>query len=988
MNIKIETRRRIGVAGKLMLTFIAGFGMIQAMAQDLPAGEAAPKNEESARLETVTVTGSRISNPNVVSPTPVSVLTAADIKAVGAINIGDILTRMPQLATTFTMGNSTRFIGTAGVQEQDLRNLGTNRTLVLVNGRRFVGSAAGDTGVDVNLIPADWIDRVEIITGGASAVYGADAVSGVVNFILKKNYQGANLHAQIGTSEHGGFDEKFISATGGTNFADDRGNAAFSLEHSRQDSLDFADRFGHQNFRAIQTPGGATNTVLLPNAGSYLINNGGTFSFGTQFGANSDARHPERHTRYVFDPDGSVRAQRFDGPYDNSGTCQDCDRSDTNQVLQLQPGYNRTTLSTTASFDVTPSNRLYFEGTYSSIDSKQRSQPAFGSGAGAYIITADNAYATDALRSLMAANNADSINISRFDVDAGRRGEDTSRNTGRVVFGANGLLTDKWEYDASVVYGVTRETRENTGNRIVERFFASIDAVRDANGHIVCRSTLDPTSINPNTGDVISAFGREGCIPTSIFGDGAVNAAAANWFNTTTTTRSKLTQAVASGTLTNNDLFTVPTGAGSASLVAGFEYRRETSRQDNDPLDISGQTFLNAIPSFAGSYNVKEGFVEFALPVLADKPFVKNLTFDAAVRESSYDTIGHTQAWRWGLDWAFDDNVRLRGTMSSAVRAPNIGELFSGQSQNFFNIVDPCSVSQLPNAPNRAVRVANCAALGIPADFQSGQSATVGGISGSNPDLKPETGRTYTLGFVITPQFLEGFSFNADYWNIKLSNAVGSPSGQDIVNRCVDSTTGINNQYCANNTRDPANHEVNFVSQTLINLSALNTSGIDFGASYSHDLGPGRLRLDANATRVIAFTEFPFQDDPTSRQEDNGTNTAAGAFPEWKATLSTSYSMNNWLFNWNARYFSSMIRVLNESFAANPTQTTPITAGSRTYHDARVAYGVLKEGWQVYGGITNLFDRNPPVNFFGTGGGSSIYEVMGRSYYVGANYNF
>jgi iron complex outermembrane receptor protein len=983
MKLKNLKDRHALVTRLLFLTLFTFVG--PTLAQEIPAGTPAPPGGESAHLGTITVTGTRISNPNVMSPTPVSVLTAEDIKAVGAINIGDILTRMPQLATTFTMGNSTRFIGTAGVQEQDLRNLGTNRTLVLVNGRRFVGSTAGDTGVDVNLIPADWIERVEIITGGASAVYGADAVSGVVNFILKKNYEGGNVHAQLGTSEHGGFNEELFSATGGTNFAGERGNVAVSVEHSNQGSLDFADRFGNQAYRAILTPDSATGTVLLPNAGSYLLTSGGTFSFGS----GTDPTHPERHTRYVFDPDGSVREQRFDGPFDTRGTCQDCDRSDTNQVLQLQPGYKRTTLSSTASFDVTPSHRLYFEGTYSKIDSKQRFQPAFGSGGGAYVITSDNAYASDQLRSLMASNNVDSIALSRFDVDTGRRGEDTTRDTGRIVFGANGLLTDAWEYDASIVYGQTKETRENTNNRIVERFFASIDAVRDpATGQIVCRSTLDPTSINPNTGDVISAFGREGCIPTSIFGDGAVNAAARDWFNTTTTTRSKLTQMVASGTLTNNSLFTVPTGAGSASLVAGFEYRRETSRQDNDPLDISGQTFLNAIPSFSGSYDVKEGFVEFALPVLADKPFVKNLTLDAAVRESSYDTIGHTEAWRWGLDWAFDDNIRLRGTMSSAVRAPNIGELFAGQAQNFFGITDPCSVSQLPNAPNPATRAANCAALGIPAGFESSQSATVGGISGSNPDLKPEVGRTYTFGFVVTPQFIDGFSVNADYWNIKLANAVGSPSGQDIVDRCVDSPSGVNNPYCAINTRDPNTHEVNFIAQTLINLSALNTSGIDFGASWSHDLGPGRLRLDANATRVIAFTEFPFQDDPTSQQEDNGTNTAAGAFPEWKATLGASYALDKWLVNWNARYFSSMIRVTNESYASNPTQTTPITAGSRTYHDLRVAYGTTKNGWQVYGGINNLFDRDPPVNFFGTGGGNAIYESMGRSYYVGMNYNF
>lgn len=953
-------------------------------AQNAPSDTAQPNAKESTKLEDVIVTGTRISNPNVVSPTPISVLTAEDIKATGAINIGDILTRMPQLATTFTMGNSGQGqIGTAGLALQDLRNLGPNRTLVLVNGRRFVSSSTDLAAVDTNLIPADWVERVEIITGGASAIYGADAVTGVVNFILKKNYQGVDLHAQLGTSQHGGFNQGFISATAGKNFAEDRGNFAISLEHSRQEELMFHERFGNQQYSTLNTPGGPTNRVLLPNAGSFGLTEGGTFSLGS----TSDITK-----RYVFDPNGSVRKQRFDGVHDTA-RCQDCDYLPSNQVIQLQPKYNRTSLSSTASFDLTPEHRLYFEGTYSAIDSFSRYQPSFGSasnpiGAGAgepYVITPDNAYVTPALAALM---NGKNIKVGRFDVDAGGRNETTSRDTGRVVFGANGLLTEKWAYDANVIYGVTKQHTDFNNIRFTDRFAASIDAVRDPQtGQIVCRSSIDPNSINPTTGDVLSDFARIGCVPTSIFGNGAINAAARNWFNTTTFRRNKLTQTVAGGTLTNNDLFEVPGGAGSASFVAGLEYRKETINQTNDPLDISGVTFNNAIPNFSGSYNVKEAFAEFALPLLADKPFVKNLTLDAAARVSDYDTIGNTQAWKWGLDWAFDDNVRMRGTMSSAVRAPNINELFSGQAQNFFSPSDSCSASRIADGQNPAVRAANCAALGVPAGFESTRGSSVAGVSGSNPLLKPEKGNTYTFGFVVTPQFLPGFGFNADYWNIKLKDAISAVSDQDIVDRCVDAAGGINNIYCASATRDPNSHELNFIRQVNLNLSALNTSGIDFGGYYSHPLFGGKIRFDANATRVISFTQFPFQEDPTQSVQSNGTSPSGTAsFPKWKATFGTTYSLNNWAFNWNMRYFSSMLRVTNESFASNPKQTTPITEGSRTYNDIRASYGVEKQGWQVYAGITNVFDRNPPVNIFGAGNG--LYEALGRSYYVGFNYNF
>ncbi|MDR7133052.1 outer membrane receptor protein involved in Fe transport [Lysobacter niastensis] len=941
------------------------------------ATDASTSGDDVKEIDTITVTGSRLSNPNVVSPTPISVLTAEDIKATGAINIGDLLTTMPQLATSFTMGNSGRFIGTAGVAMQDLRNLGTARTLVLVNGRRFVGSSAGSSAVDTNLIPADWVERVEIITGGASAVYGADAVSGVVNFILKKDYEGANLHAQLGTSE-AGFDKQLISITAGTEFADGRGHIAGSLEHSRQEALEFRDRFGHQAYREMRTPGNTTDKVLMPDGGSYLVTNGGTFSLGSS---------TDISRRYVFDPDGSVRRQRFDGLRDSAGGCTNCDRSDSNQTLQLQPDYRRTTLSGVAGFDLNQDHRLYFEGTYSQVDSKTQSSPAFGSATtnSAYIVMPDNAYIQPDLAALMKGK---SIKVSRSDRDAGRRGEDTQRKTGRVVFGAEGMLSGDWQYDTSLVYGRTDETRHNLNNRINERFYAGLDAVRDpATGNIVCRSQIAPKSVNQNffnytdsPDGIISPAVAQSCVPFSIFGAGAINPAAADWFNTTTVTKSRLTQFVAGGTLTNNNLFELP--GGSASFATGVEYRRETSRQDTDPLDVSGQTFLNAIPSSHGSYDVGELYAEIALPLISNEAFGA-LSFDAAARYSGYSTVGHTNAWRYGLDWAVNETLRLRGTVSSAVRAPNIDELYGGQSQNFFSVTDPCSAVEIKNGKNPAQRAANCAALGVPANFTAQNTGTIEGLSGSNPDLDPETGRSWTAGFVFTPQFLPGFGMNVDYWNIKLSDAITSVSGSDTAKRCVDSPSGIDNVYCASATRDAGTHELNFIRTLQQNIAATNTDGVDIGVYYSHDLAGGKLRADLNATRVLHYTDYPFQEDPGESIEQNGTL----GFPKWKASLQLGYSINQWAFNWNTRYFSEGLRVSNDSFRSNPTSTTPIRAGSGVFHDLRGSYA-FDSGWQVYAGITNVFDADPPVNLFGTGFGSGLYDAMGRSYYAGFNYRF
>ncbi|RAO76666.1 TonB-dependent receptor domain-containing protein [Dyella jiangningensis] len=829
---------------------------------------------------------------------------------------------------------------------------------------------------------------MEIITGGASAVYGADAVTGVVNFILKKNYQGANLHAQLGTSEHGNFNKGLFSLTGGMNFADNRGNIAASVEHSDQDNLMFRDRFGHKAYATIKTPNGPTDTALFNNAGGYNRIDAGTFSLG----GTTDITK-----RYVFNPDGTIRKQRFDGIYDNAAQCQDCDRSDNNQYVQLQPKYGRTTLSALASYDITPDHRLYAEGTYSHVDVKTYSSPAFDStraGGRGYVITRDNAYITPDLAALMDANKLKSIRVSRIDGDAGVRGEDTKRDTSRAVFGANGVIASDWQYDASLNYGVTDETRHNLNNRIHDRFFASIDAVRDPKtGNIVCRSTINPNYVNPNhinvaqntRGGVLDPIALGGgCVPTSIFGAGVINPAAAQWFNTTTTTSSRLTQFVGGGSVTNNNLFQMPFEAGAASVAAGIEYRRETSSQTTDPLDQQGLTFLNAIPSSSGDYNVKEGYIETALPLISGRPFAQNLTFDAAARFSDYSTIGHTKAWRWGLDWSIVDDLRLRGTMSSAVRAPNIGELFGGLSQNFFTVTDPCSANELKNGKDPSVRAANCGALGIPAGWQSTRTSSIQGLSGSNPDLKPEQGRTWTAGMVITPRFLDGFGLTLDYWNIKLTNAITAPGGSDIADRCVDAPSGISNIYCLNASRDPASHELVSIRSLNQNISALSTSGVDIGAYYSTQVGSGTLKFNLDATKVIAFTEHPFQDDPDSTIQDNGTL----GYPKWKAVLFTTYSWNHWVFNWNMRYFSSMLRVSNESYQSNPTQTTPIKAGAGFFNDARVSYAFPNSGWQVYGGVTNVFDRDPPTNLFGTGFGSGLYDAIGRAYYAGFNYNF
>lgn len=975
----------IATAGSLLL-LVQPASAQQASQSSSESGQTTSNQQEAAsssgsgstvNLDTVQVTGTRISNPNVVSPGPISTLTSDDIKATGAVNLGDVLTTMPQLAATYSMGNSGRFIGIAGVGMQNLRNLGFQRTLVLINGRRVVPGASGYAAVDTNMIPAAWIERVEVITGGASAVYGADAVSGVVNFILKKQFEGLALSGQYGDSEHGGFQKKSLSGAVGWNFAQDRGNVALSLEHSRNNTLWYDDRFGDQSWRAVRTPGSGFDNTLLPNAGTYYTTPGGTFSTGAI---------SNRATRYVFDPDGSVRRQQFNGAVDNAGNCADCDAYNPNQVAQLQPKYSRSTLNAVASFDINENNRLYFEGSYNKVHVKTYFAPVAGAQASntPYWIEPDNAYVTPALAAIMGGAP---IRVSRTDLEGGRRGEDTDRDNARVVLGAEGVISGDWTYDASLNYGRTRDRRDYINNRVNERFYAGLDAVVDpASGQIVCRSRIDPGHVNlsyannKGTNGIISPDVAAGCVPFNVFGAGAIDPAAMAWYNTTTTARSRITQFVASGTITNNTLFELP--AGPVSLGTGFEYRRETSRDTSDPLDAAGQTILNASPGTSGSFNVREVWAETAVPLLSDLPGVKSLAVGAAARYSDYDTIGSTRAWRWNIDWAVADSLRIRGNMSAAVRAPNINELFSGQGQAFGSVADPCDATNLRNARNPALRASNCAALGVPANFID-QVAVNDGLSGGNPDLKPETGRSWTAGFVFTPGFLPGFGVNADYWDIKLTDAINTVGFQTIADRCVDTPAGIDNQYCRATQRN-ADGQIVFMTSIALNMAALETRGVDLQLYYDHALWGGKMRWGVNATRTLEFTTYPFQNDTSESTSQNGT----AGYPEWKANFSANYQHGNWNGSWNTRFLSSTLRVSNESYRANPTSTTPIRAGSGIAHDIRGAYTFGQSGWQAFAGITNLFDSDPPVDYYGLTSGSGLYETLGRSYYAGFNYRF
>ncbi|WP_394540886.1 TonB-dependent receptor [Lysobacter enzymogenes] len=966
------------------------------------AQQAAPAEGAAAAptdIDAVTVTGSRIKRIGFVTPSPVVGISAEEIRATGAVTISDLMTTLPQLSATYTMGNSTRAIGTAGLGLLDLRGMGASRTLVLVNGRRHVGGVSGSTSVDINTIPVELIERVEVITGGASAVYGADAVAGVVNFIMKKKFDGYELRGQTGDASEGDFSRSFFSFTGGNEFADGRGSVVYSAEYSKQDNFGRGDRaIGRRNLISMPNPAydrsrpstqDNPQRVFMGPGGNSSISYGGTFDAGGK--------------RYQFDDNGSFRPTRYDGPRDGANTCVNCDFVDLNNVADLQPAFDRYSVNALVNFDINENHKFFFEGKYTRTESQFNAQPAFDQ---PLRIRRDNAYLSPQLAALMDANGlrdpndaAQALQVSRFNVDAGRRGEDVERTTQRYVAGLEGFLNENWSYEVSANYGQTEIDRLNLNNRINERWQAGMDAVRDASGNIVCRVSLDPNAINPNTKQRYHEIARQGCVPFQVFGNGAVDPRAADWFNYDARNRTKLTQKVFSASVANSALFELP--AGGVGFAGGVEWRKESSQEITDPLAAQGLTFLNAIPSRKGEYTVKEVFAETTIPLLADLPGIQRLSMDVAGRYSDYSTVGETKTWNVGLDWAVNDSFRVRASLAQAVRAPNIGELFNPATQNFATIWDPCDVrpgrrNSVNTAADPALRARNCAALGLPADFNDNYGGRFPGTSGGNPDLKVETARSFSYGFVWQPEFFEGFGLSVDYWRVNLKDAIDAVSAEALATRCVDSPGGIGNKFCGMIQRAPAGGLVDgqgraFPAGSISNWIALTENvarsrraGVDVEADYRFQALGGQAALRFVGTRLITSREWSFQDFPNDYREY--LNYVAD--PRWRASLNASYKRGDWRASWDLRYIHTNLRVEPWSYASNPGQVSPIRNGSYTYHNLQVGYKVPGTGLDLYVGADNVFDKDPPLGYFGETEDNSNYDNIGRYLYLGASYKF
>ncbi|WP_174297740.1 TonB-dependent receptor domain-containing protein [Sphingomonas bacterium] len=996
----------------------------------------------------VVVTGSRISRPNLSAPNPITSIQGEEFFQTGQVSIGDQLNQLPQLASTFSQSNSTRFLGTSGLNLLDLRQLGTSRTLVLVNGRRHV---AGDilysgTSVDTNTIPTDLIQRVDIVTGGESAVYGSDAVAGVVNFVLKDHFQGLEARAQSGISSYGDAPAQFTSILAGKNFADDRGNIAVNVEYAHQGQFFASDRPYLENqkaFLSVNPTGSAGNpeNVLFNDvrSASYsdtgLIRFGGNALYNAGLAPNSTPGAPVYYyVPYQFTAAGNlvpVTGQRVGfGPNGSfiGGNGSNFRAAD---EFQVQPQLDRVNANLVGHFTFSKAFEPFVELSYShtTVFGSGSSGPPFINGTftadsrEAYRL--DNPYLTDQARSVITTNlllanparvitGATTFNVRENLFGLGNRSEKSYRDTYRAVGGVRGTFNDDWRYEVSANYGEFQEKTQILGNLNIQRFLLANDATRNAAGQIVCRSQADATAAygyagvtDPNAATVL-ARDVAACVPINTFG-GQFTQAQKNYLLQNTTSVGKITQFDASAFVSGNlkQLFSLPGGPIGFSI--GGEYRRETNRYQQDPLVEQGYTFYNAIPTFdSPTLEVKEAYAEVSVPLLKDLPFVRELTVNGAARVSGYNSTAGT-VWSYNASgiWRPISDLTLRASYARAVRAPNLGELYTPFGQNYALIDDPCSTDNITKGTSPTNRQANCAAAGRPVNYNFIYSNSLGFRSGGNPTLQAETSDSYTYGGVFTPHWVPGLSITADYFNIKVNQAIASVDAQTIINQCYD-LASLNNQYCALFQRAGAGGgsrgEVPFqiLENSLIsggiNFAQLRARGIDFEVAYNHAISSyGRLSVRGNYTHNLERNDYT---DPTSPGYVTRDLSNAGT-PADRFTITGDFKTGILTIGYRVRWFGrqyvgdyAFYNALNGNPASDPYYANfkyyPVVA----YHDLRFGIDATSK-FNIYGGVTNLGNKHPPLDLTGLNAGaydtsttSGQYDVLGRFLYVGAVVKF
>ena len=941
-------------------------------------------------VETIVVTGTRIARPELQSTMPISVIHSQDAKDFARDTVYDALLLNPAIGPGLGEMNSLGQEYDQGVANINLRNLGANRSLVLVDGERWVSSGARTSAVDLNTIPSALIDRFEVVTGGAAAIYGADAVTGVVNVIMKNKMSGVDMSATSGISSRGDANQDNVSiATGGT-YADGRGQFVIGADYTYtapiSDESRFPNRVAYYPNPAYTGPSSGVPANLLytnirqinrSSVPTFCLPSGTACKQWYQLINGVVTAVPQ--SSYQVLVTGEVGVQN--GGPSNAGNAL--------ENLLLRPEAQKGSLYTHTSYELTPT--ITWSGMFSYARSADQATPEWPQirdderptnwwgGTTAEVATLTNPYLPASLRQFMLANNLTSIPLDRTYLNLPRAYEYDDREN--ITLGSNldGKLTNRLKWQAFVRYGQVTDNITTTNMVGKNEWLNARNTVVDpATGQIEC---ADPTAR------------AKGCQPLNFFSTAPYSQGLLNYiekdrheynFNSLLTT----------GASINGSLFSLP--AGDVSTAVGFEWRRETlrTRDDPDTAKLSDIVFSPGEdyalhPALDASRDTTELFGEVLIPVLKDFPLAKRLQIEGAYRYSHYSDSPDTNTWKAGGSWELVSGFTLRGDYSHSVRAPNFGELFSPPSTaTYGNIADPCQSAYINQNPNYK---ANCAALlsGLTVPLPTPNLNAPVVYSGGNPNLTPETSDSFTYGAVFQPKFIPGFDLTIDYWDITIDNVITQLPYLTILNNCYDSTGGPNQFYCKLISRDSQGNVVS-VQALYENLSGEHARGVDFGANYRTPLAGGRYRTSFNATYLAQQTIVAAVGQP-------GVDYAGEwDFPRFKATLLNEYSIGKFTFGVNTRYISKS--KYNSTAISNEIYQYP-SVGEKIYNDLTVTYRPTKK-YNVTIGVKNISDTQVPLELqansvsphsagsYFNGNGAADYDAIGRYFFVKVSGHF
>lgn len=961
----------------------------------------------------IIVTGSRIPQPNLTSTSPITVVSSQEVKLQGTTRVEDLLNSLPQV---FASQGSTDANGASGIATVNLRNLGSIRTLVLVNGRRLVPGDPTSPVADLNFIPSAIIKRVDVLTGGASSVYGSDALAGVVNFVMDTNFTGIRLDGQLSFYNHNNrADDQIIDALTARNYPYKDGMVTDGAQKNVTVSIgaDLAEGRGHvlayAGYRAVNAVTQGDRDFSTCGLSGSLDPDVGVACGGSSTSANGRFRRTTLVGVFAgvpaygaTGPSLSVDPNNPNGEFRTYNATRDA--FNFNPYNFFQRPDKRYTLGAFAHYEISPAFDPYLEAMFMDDRTKAQIAPSGAFYGTDFFINCNNPFLSAAQRTALCAANANtptlqSVYIGRRNVEGGGRVDDLRHTDYRIVTGMKGKIADGITYD---VYGqlgraLLSERYSNDFSRI--RLNRALNVVNTPGGP-VCAAAL------PDANGIVQ---DANCVPYDIFNPGGVTDAALAYLQTPGLRKGQTTQYVVSGSLTA-DLgkygLRSPLATDGIGIAVGAEYRKDKLELNNDISfltgDLAGQGTPFGVNDAKGSTNVKEVFGEIRVPLLQDRPFFDELTFEGSYRHSSYNLSGSTNAYKLALEYAPTPDVRLRASYNRAVRAPNVLELFSPATVGLFSSAndDPCS------GPTPAATRAQCILAGVPSALYgtvdpspAGQyNQRTAGFTG----LSPETSDSYTLGVVLTPRFLPRFNASVDFYSIKIKDVIGTYGADFTLTQCVQSG---NPQFCdrINRSADGSLFTGNsFVDNPNANLGAYKTSGIDINAGYRTPLGPlGNLSLDFVGTYLRKFETTPLPGDLSVGKYDCAGffgDTCGTPLPVWRHKARATFALNkNVSVSTAWRYFSG---VDNDLESGNPLlgggDGTSVDGGvtprikAQSYFDLALTATVDKLTWRL--GAQNLFDRQPPISPGYSNNGSNtfaqVYDSLGRYIYTSVTLDF